>query len=143
MIKLVIVEQDVNYPTVLGRLNIPRKQMWPAGAKIGNIPSVIAAGMDRSFLPQALTSRGLLGRLTRRRQVVGEDLSLDGEYSTRVHNAVSAQTQRNIPAPWGPRSWRPGALIENLPSVIQTGITSGPTRTMHGKLIPTGMSVEL
>lgn len=162
MIKLVIVEQDVNYPTVLGRRNVPRKSMWPAGANLANIPSVIANGLDRSFLPQILPPRGTgllrgtagarrggfprgpLERLTRHKRMTGGDISLISEYSTQVHNAVSAQTKRNIPTAWGPRSWRPGALLQNLPSVIQTGGgASGPTRTMHGALIPTGMSVEL
>jgi len=162
MIKLVIVEHDVNFPTVLGRLNIPRKQMWPAGANIAKIPSVIANGLDRSFLPQILPPRGtgllrgtagprrggmprgLLQRFMRHKQVVGQELSIDGEYATQVHNAVSAQTEYNIPRPWGPRRWSPGALIQNLPSVVQTGAGgSGPTRTMHPKLLVTGMSVEL
>ncbi len=143
MIKLVIVEHDVNFPTVLGRLNIPRKQMWPAGANIANIPSVIAAGMDRSFLPQKFFGSRILGMLRKRRGEVG-GLHVDGDYETQVHNAVSAQTEYNIPRPFGPRRWSPGALIQNLPSVVQTGVGgSGPTRTMHPKLLVTGMSVEL
>ena len=42
------------------------------------------------------------------------------------------QTKRRIPPAWSKiREWSPGAMIANLPSVIQTGVgPSGPTRTM-------------
>jgi len=50
------------------------------------------------------------------------------------------QHQKNIPEPWGPREWSPGALISSLPSVIQTGAgVEGPSRTMH----PSGILVQL
>jgi len=41
--------------------------------------------------------------------------------------------QKNIPTAFGaPREWVPGALIQTLPSVIQTGAgVPGPSRTMH------------
>lgn len=46
------------------------------------------------------------------------------------------QTQRRIPLPWPTvRTWAPGALIANLPAVIQTGAgVSGPTRGMLPQL---------
>lgn len=46
------------------------------------------------------------------------------------------QTQRRIPPAWPKiREWAPGAMIANLPSVIQTGAgVSGPTRTMLPQL---------
>lgn len=46
------------------------------------------------------------------------------------------QTKRRIPPAWSKiREWAPGAMIGNLPSVIQTGVgPSGPTRTMLPQL---------
>lgn len=71
-------------------------------------------------------------------------MSLHTDEHTQLHNAVHAQTEKNIPLPWGPREWYPGAMIQNLPSVIQTGAgVTGPTRTMHPRMVPTGMSVEI
>jgi len=50
------------------------------------------------------------------------------------------QHQKNIPEPWGPREWSPGALISSLPSVIQTGGgVEGPSRTMH----PSGILAQV
>jgi len=44
-------------------------------------------------------------------------------------------TEKNIPTPWGPRTWPTGAEVGRLPSVIQTGAgVSGPTRTMHPEI---------
>jgi len=46
--------------------------------------------------------------------------------------------QKNIPLPWdGTRlKWRPGAMIETLPSVIQTGPgVSGPSRTVLAQIL--------
>ena len=44
-------------------------------------------------------------------------------------------TGRNIPVPWGPRTWPTGAEVGRLPSVVQTGGgVSGPTRTMHPEI---------
>jgi len=44
-------------------------------------------------------------------------------------------TGRNIPVPWGPRTWSPGAEVGRLASVVQTGVgATGPTRTMHPEI---------
>lgn len=140
---MVIVEESTNYPTILGPKNVPRRMQWGAGRIIDNLPSVIAAGMDRSFLPQILSLRGPLERLARRKllrggEISGDELSPAVDYDTQLHNTVHAQTEKNIPTPWGPRTWYPGALIQTMPSVIQTGGgVAGPTRTMHG------LSVEI
>lgn len=141
---MVIVEESTNYPTILGPKNVPRRMQWSAGRIINNLPSVIAAGMDRSFLPQILLQRGPLERLARRKllrggEIRGDELSLAVDYDTQLHNTVHAQ--KNIPEPWGPRTWYPGALIQTMPSVIQTGGgVAGPSRTMHPS---TGLSVEI
>jgi len=139
---LVIIEESTNYPTILGRKNIPPEKRWGAGRNISTLPSVIAAGLDRSFLPQRILKRPRLLRM--RQGDRGNELSLHTDYDVQLHNAVHAQTEKNIPLAWGPREWRPGALIQNLPSVIQTGAgVEGPSRTMHPKMIPTGLSVEI
>lgn len=196
---MVIVEESTNYPTVLGKKNIPYEKRWGSGRLIANLPSVIAAGLDRSFLPQILPPRGtglIRGtareglargrgmrltqpeRLKRHREIYGEDLSLHADQEVlsknaqhraqmtkypvipimdRPHPVIDAikakapiiprvkllgafgiidppETERNIPLPWGPREWTPGAAVGRLPSVIQTGGgVTGPTRTMHPK----------
>jgi len=146
---LVIVEESTNYPTILGPKNVPRRMQWGAGRIINNLPSVIAAGMDRSFLPQILLQRGPLERLARhpllrRGEIRGDELSPAVDYDTQLHNIIHVQTQKNIPQPWGPREWYPGAMIQTLPSVIQTGGgVAGPSRTMHPKIVSTGLSVEM
>ncbi|NQT08685.1 hypothetical protein HQ586_06375 [Candidatus Bathyarchaeota archaeon] len=47
------------------------------------------------------------------------------------------QTQRRIPPAWPKiREWAPGAMIANLPSIVQTGVgPSGPTRTILPQLL--------
>jgi len=198
---LVIVEESTNYPTLLGKKNIPFEKSWGNDRIISTLPSVIAAGMDRSFLPQLfrqLPTRGTglrigtarerltrgmgrrltdLERLKRHKEIFGDELSLHAEsevlskniqYShqltkypiipllDRPHPVLdkikaqapviprtkligvfgildpSPETAKNVPLPWGPREWIPGADVGRLPSVIQTGAgVSGPTRTMH------------
>lgn len=195
---MVIIEESTNYPTVLGRKNIPFEKRWGAGRVISTLPSVIAAGMDRSFLPQILPPRGTglrlgtarekltrgmgrrltdLERVKRHKEIFGDELSLHAESEVlskniqfshqltkypiiplldRPHPVLdkikaqapvvprtkligvfgildpSPETAKNIPLPWGPREWIPGAEVGRLPSVIQTGAgVSGPTRTMH------------
>lgn len=198
---MVIVEESTNYPTILGRKNVPPEKRWGSGRIIATLPSVIAAGMDRSFLPQLFKQlpprgtglrlgtarsgleRGLGRRLTeverlkRHREIYGSELSLHTEEEVlskntqynhqltkypilplldRPHPVLdkikaqapvvprtkligtfgiidpSPETEKNIPLPWGPREWGPGAEVGRLPSVIQTGGgVSGPSRTMH------------
>ena len=197
---MVITEESTNYPTVLGRKNIPFEKRWGSGRRIATLPSVIAAGLDRSFLPQILPPRGTglirdtaraglergrgsrltrLERLKRHRETYGSDLSLHSEHDVLSKNAQykaqmtkypvlpmldrphpvldaikakapiiprvkligafgiidpSPETKKNIPLPWGPREWAPGAAVGRLPSVIQTGAgVPGPSRTMHPK----------
>jgi hypothetical protein len=183
---------------------------WGSGRIIDNLPSVIAAGMDRSFLPQLFKQlpprgtglrlgtarsgleRGIGRRLTemerlkRHREIYGSELSLHTEeevlnkniqYNHQLTNypiiplldrphpvldKIKAQapivprtkllgvfgiidptewppkaaTEKNVPEPWGPREWTPGAEVGRLPSVIQTGGgVPGPSRTMHPKEI--------
>ena len=198
---MVIVEESTNYPTVLGRKNIPFEKRWGSGRRIATLPSVIAAGMDRSFLPQLFKqlpprgtglrigtarerlARGMgrrlteLERLKRHREMYGRDLSIQAEEAqTQMNAQYNAQmtkypiiplldrphpvldaikasatviprtkllgafgiidpTERNIPTPWGPRTWPPGVDVGRLPSVVQTGVgASGPTRTMHPEI---------
>ena len=179
---MVIVEESTNYPTILGRKNIPIEKRWGAGRQIASLPSVIAAGMDRSFLPQRLISGPRL--LRARKGIRGDELSLHTESDVLskniqfnhqltkypiiplldrphpVFDKIKAQatvvprtkligvfgiidptewppkgaTEKNVPQPWGPREWIPGADVGRLPSVIQTGGgVPGPSRTMHPK----------
>ena len=61
--------------------------------------------------------------------------------TTREEIAAEYRRQvvgRNIPRPWDTKrlTWRPGALIETLPSVIQTGPgVSGPSRTVLAQIM--------
>jgi hypothetical protein len=112
---MVVLEEGKNYPSYLGRRNLPTARSWGAGAAIGNLPSVVGIINDRSILPQ------LSG------QVVGR---------IRERLMLFRQTEKNIPLPWGPRAWPEGSVIGALASVIQTGAgAAGPTRTMHPQFI--------
>jgi hypothetical protein len=127
---MVIVEESTNYPTVLGPKNVPRRMQWGVGRIIDNLPSVIAAGMDRSFLPQILPPRGT-GLIT---GTAGPRMGglMRGPLERLARHYSLLRIQKNIPQPWGPREWSPGALIQTIPSVIQTGGgVAGPSRTMH------------
>jgi len=45
------------------------------------------------------------------------------------------ETVKNVPQPWGPRTWPVGADVGGLPSVVQAGAgVTGPSRTMHPEL---------
>lgn len=196
---LVIIEESTNFPTVLGRKNIPAVKSWGSGRIIGTLPSVARErqGLFPQFLRQ-LPPRGTglrlgtaregltrgmgrrlteLERLKRHKAMYGRDLSIQAEeaqmqmnaqYNTQMTNypilplldrphpvldAIKASativprtkllgtfgiidpTEKNIPTPWGPRTWPTGAEVGRLPSVIQTGAgVSGPTRTMHPEI---------
>ena len=196
---MVIVEESTNFPTVLGRKNIPAVKSWGSGRIIGTLPSVARErqGLFPQFLRQ-LPPRGTglrlgtareelargmgrrlteLERLKRHREMYGRDLSIQAEEAqTQMNAQYNAQmtkypiiplldrphpvldaikasatviprtkllgafgiidpTEKNIPPPWGPRTWPPGAEVGRLPSVIQTGVgASGPTRTMHPEI---------
>lgn len=59
----------------------------------------------------------------------GEEVKKTSFNQTKRNYKLNPLTVKNIPQPWGPREWYPGALIQTMPSVIQIG--AGPTRTMH------------
>jgi len=200
---MVIIEEATNFPTVLGRKNIPAVKSWGSGRIIGTLPSVARErqGLFPQFLRQLPprgtglrlgtaregVARGMgrrlteLERLKRHREMYGRDLSIQAEeaqmqmnaqYSAQmtkypivplldrphpVLDAIKASAtvvprtkllgafgiidptenpiERNIPTPWGPRTWPTGADVGRLPSVVQTGVgASGPTRTMHPEI---------
>ena len=171
---MTIIEDYTNFPTVLGRRNIPAVKSWGSGRIIGNLPSV--ARERQGLFPQVF--RKLRAG---RSEVSGQDLSIyveEGQMQMNaqhnaqltkypiiplldrphpVFDAIKARatiaprtkmigvfgiidptenpTGRNIPVPWGPRTWPTGAEVGRLPSVVQTGAgASGPTRTMHPEI---------
>ena len=199
---MVVIEEKTNFPTVLGRKNIPATKAWGPGAIIGTLPSVarerqgllpqlfrqlsprgtgLIAGTAREKLARGMGRRLTdIERLTRHKEIYGQDLSIQAEETQILMNAQhraqltkhpiiplldrphpvldgikasatilprtkligvfgildpSPETAKNIPLPWGPRTWPPEAEIGGLPSVIQTGAgASGPTRTMHPEI---------
>lgn len=126
---MVIIEEDTNYPTALMPKNIPFEKRWPTGSILSNVPSIIANGHDRQFLPQMagrLRTRVLsfrrpmiLARL--RGQVAIDPLGSSYEFGRT--------SDYNIPNPYGPQNWPPGTT--NAPSVMS--IVEGPEHTMHGQ----------
>jgi len=107
-----------NYPPALRLVNIPAQKRWGAGI-LANLPSVIANGVDRQFLPQLMAEGPI-------RSKVKEILSARG---------FKALTVKNIPVTLGgPTEWYPGALVQSLPSVVaDIASASGPRRTIHGQ----------
>lgn len=83
---MVIVEEGTNFPRALGRKNIPPAKTW-GDRPIANLPSVIAGGMDRSFLPQLLERFRIREKITRRERRLGTGLSVHTEQEVAVHNA--------------------------------------------------------
>lgn len=108
-----------NYPAGLKMINRPYEKSWPFPGFLANLPSVIAAGQDRQFLPQLMAEGPLRSRIK-------EVLSARG---------FSALTVKNIPVTMGgPREWYPGAMLETLPSAVaDIAGASGPRRSMHGE----------
>ena len=109
---------QTNYPARLNRINRPYEKSWPFPGVLANLPSVIANGVDRQFLPQ---------------------LMAEGPVRSKIKNILSARgfralTVKNIPVTMGgPKEWYPGAMLETLPSVVaDIAGASGPRRTMHG-----------
>lgn len=112
-----------NYPTGLNLINRPTQKEWPVIAPlknpiIQNLPSIIANGMDRTYLPQVADGpirKGL-------REILRE-------------RGFKALTVKNIPVTLGgPTEWYPGALVQSLPSVVaDIAGASGPRRSMHGQ----------
>ena len=171
---MVIIEERTNFPTVLGRKNIPAVKSWGSGRIIGTLPSV---SRERQGLFPQVFRQLRAGRAG----VSGQDLSIyaeeaqtqmNAQYNAQMANypiiplldrphpvfdAIKASAtviprtkllgafgvidptenpiERNIPTPWGPRTWPAGADVGRLPSVVQTGVgASGPTRTMHPEI---------
>ena len=146
-----VVERGINYPRVLGKLNLPPEERWGGGRNISNLPSIIPRVLDRSFLPQILPPRGTglitgtartglergrgiplgpLQRLKRHKGMVGQIVPRRRLVGTL--GILNPQTLRNIPKPWGTRTWPASANVGGLPSIVQTGSgVSGPTRSMH------------
>jgi hypothetical protein len=122
---MVIFEEGRNFPSKLGRKNLPIERSWGRGKGIANLPSVVGIITDRSVLPQL-------------RGVVFPGGSIDGpiigQVAGRIRERIRVfrQTEKNVPLPWGPRTWPEESIIGTLASVIQTGAgVTGPTRTMH------------
>jgi hypothetical protein len=123
-----IVEDSVNYPTVLGPRNIPFQKRWPESYPIGTIPSIIANGHDRQFLPQVaqrvrvtVASRPLLTRL-RQGSLIQRQTLVGGTGTVNY-------TDKRIPYTMvGPRYW-PNQPTGTIPSVMS--ILMGPSRQMH------------
>ena len=124
---------------------------WPSWGSlrvIQNLPSMVPPGMDRQFLPQVIDRL----RVGRRLQIMGDEMNIytdtDGIHDQSARRPilsmlgrrpligiVRAQVEKNIPTWPGPRMWPTGALIERLPSVVQTGGgVPGPSRTMHPEI---------
>jgi hypothetical protein len=126
---MVIFEEGRNLPSKLGIRNLPPEKSWGLGKVIASLPSVVGIINDRTILPQL-------------RGVVFPGGSIDGPIIGQVAGKLRErlmlfrQTEKNIPLPWGPRTWPEGSVIGTLASVIQTGGgVTGPTRTMHPQFI--------
>ena len=76
---MVIIEEGLNFPGVLGRKNRPATRSWGIGRPFANIPSVRDQGRDPSLLPEE----------------VNPEIHIAGEYETDVHNANSAQLTKH------------------------------------------------
>ena len=50
--RLPIVEEGRNFPTVLGRKNIPTTKSWPPGRILARLPMVRGLGREPPLLPQ-------------------------------------------------------------------------------------------
>lgn len=111
---MVTVEDLTNYPTVLGRRNIPAVKSWGTGRIIGTLPSVAheRQGLFPQFLRQLPPrgtglrlgtareglSRGMGRRLTelermkRHREIYGKDISIQAEEAqTQINAQYNAQ----------------------------------------------------
>jgi len=70
---LPIVEEGKNYPSVLGRKNVPSTKSWPPGRVLARLPAVRGLGREPSLLPQEISvqvdedvkSHSLQGQLTK------------------------------------------------------------------------------
>lgn len=107
---MVIVEESTNYPTILGPENIPPEKSWGSGRIINTLPSVIANGMDRTFLPQRLVRKP---RILRGRQGIrGDELSLHTE--SEVLNKNIQYNHQLTKYPIIPMLDRPKPIIEKI-----------------------------
>jgi len=117
-----IVEDGVNYPTVLGRRNIPP----PAKVRrepIGTQPMALIGGETPMFLAQKL-----LTRLVERPTPILDALM------ERVRQ-LRGQVEKNIPPPYvRPMEWPVARLIERLPSAVADIRPTGPQRTVYPKI---------
>jgi hypothetical protein len=120
-----------NYPTGLNLINRPTQKEWPVIAPfknpiIQNLPSIIANGVDRTYLPQ-LANGPIIGSCAIR--------AIRKGLSKGIREGFMSLTVKNIPKTMeGTQEWYPGALVQSLPSVVaDIAGASGPRRTMSGQ----------
>jgi len=116
-----IVEYGVNYPTVLGRRNIPP----PAKVRVtpmGTQPMALIGGETPMFLAQKLLA-----------QLVERPTPILDALRERVRQ-LRGQVE-NIPPPYvRPMEWPVERPVGRLPSAVSDIRPTGPQRTAHPKI---------
>jgi hypothetical protein len=128
---------------------LPRFRQVPGGGS--QLPAFNAPGLE-SVLPQVvarpisrlrITSKRLLGQTVQVTRSITSNFPMLQKLKGRLRGQGLGYIgpgwdAKNVPTPYSPRMWRPGANVAELPAV--TGIISGPEKTVHPQM---HLSVEL
>lgn len=141
-----IFEEGSNFPTILGRKNVPpviiRAQKLlqsRASIPIGQQAMALITGETPIHLAQRFSQTpgggsqlppfnapGIFSVVPQ----VFKQRTIIQTVKTRfpILKKLAPQVEKNVPRPYGPGSWPPGKAIAGIPSAM--GIVGGPSRTV-------------